>query len=144
MLSMLGTARYFVQAVTSVAYLAVLERKPGALRNGAPFRQWDLPEAMSEVRILLEERSDGDRQFVGILTVVGRYGLEPVASACTQALADKTVSSDVILAILSKRHDEQPLEQVQLSAQLPLLTVVPIADCKRYDRLMKGSVYGTA
>lgn len=125
-------------------YLAVLERKPGALRNGAPFRQWDLPEAMSEVRILLEERSDGDRQFVGILTVVGRYGLEPVASACVQALADKTVSSDVILAILSKRHDEQPLAPVQLSAQLPLLTVVPIADCKRYDRLMKGGVYGTA
>jgi hypothetical protein len=72
-------------------YLAVLERKPGALRNGAPFRQWDLPEAMSEVRVLLEERSDGDRQFVGILTVVGRYGLEPVASACMQALADKTL-----------------------------------------------------
>jgi hypothetical protein len=124
-------------------YLAVLERKPGALRNGAPFRQWDLPEAMSEVRILLEERSDGDRQFVGILTVVGRYGLEPVASACMQALAEKTVSSDVILAILSKRHDEQPLAPVQLSAQLPLLTVVPVADCKRYDRLMKGGVYGT-
>ena len=125
-------------------YLAVLERKPGALRNGAPFRQWDLPEAMSEVRKLLEERTDGDRQFVGILTVVGRYGLEPVASACTQALADKTVSSDVILAMLSKRHDEPKPEPVQLSAQLPLLTLIPIADCRRYDRLMKGGVYGTA
>jgi transposase len=125
-------------------YLAVLERKPGALRNGAPFRQWDLPEAMSEVRKLLEERTDGDRQFVGILTVVGRYGLEPVASACTQALADKTVSSDVILAILSKRHDEPKPEPVQLSAQLPLLTLIPLADCRRYDRLMKGGVYGTA
>lgn len=125
-------------------YLAVLERKPGALRNGAPFRQWELPEAMSEVRILLEERSDGDRQFVCILTVVGRYGLEPVASACTQALSDKTVSSDVVLAILSKRHDEPEPLPVKLSAQLPLLTVMPVADCKRYDRLMKGGVYGTA
>ena len=31
-------------------YLAVLERKPGALRDGAPFKQWALPEAMVEVR----------------------------------------------------------------------------------------------
>ena len=125
-------------------YLAVLEKKPGALRNGAPFRQWDLPEAMSEVRKLLEDRADGDRQFVGILAVVGRYGLESVASACKQALTDRTVSSDVIIAILSKRHDEPKPEPVQLSAQLPLLTLIPLADCRRYDRLMKGGVYGTA
>jgi transposase len=125
-------------------YLAVLERKPGALRNGAPFRQWELPESISEVRKLLEVRPDGDRQFVGILTVVGRYGLEPVASACAQALNDKTISSDVILAILSKKYDEPQAEPVQLSAQLPLLTLMPLADCKRYDRLMKGGVYGTA
>ncbi len=125
-------------------YLAVLEKKPGALRNGAPFRQWELPEPMSEVKKLLEVRPDGDRQFVGILTVVGRYGLEPVASACMQALNDKTISSDVILAILSKRHDEQPPTPVMPSVQLPLLTLIPLADCKRYDRLMKGGVYGTA
>jgi hypothetical protein len=125
-------------------YLAVLEKKPGALRNGAPFKQWELPESISEVRKLLEERVDGDRQFVGILTVVGRYGLEPVAIACTQAIADKTVSSDVILAIVSKQHDEPKPEPVQLPAQLPLLTLIPLADCRRYDRLMKGGVYGTA
>ena len=29
-------------------YLAVLEKKPGALRDGAPFKQWALPEAMAE------------------------------------------------------------------------------------------------
>ena len=125
-------------------YLAVLEQKPGALRNGAPFKQWELPEAINDVRKLLEVRSDGDRQFVGILTVVGRYGLEPVASACTQAIEDRTVSADVILAILSRRHDEPKPEPVQLPAQLPLLTLIPLADCKRYDRLMKGGVYGTA
>jgi len=125
-------------------YLAVLERKPGALRNGAPFRQWDLPESMSEVRKLLEERSDGDRQFVGILTVVGRYGLESVAIACAQAISDRTVSSDVILAILSRRHDDPKPEPVHLSEQLPLLNLIPLADCSRYDRLIKGAIYGTA
>jgi len=27
-------------------YIPVLARKPGALRNGAPFKEWDLPSAM--------------------------------------------------------------------------------------------------
>ena len=125
-------------------YLAVMERKPGALRNGAPFKQWDLPEAMKDVRTILEGRSGGDRQFVNILSVVGRYGLEPVATACSQALADKTISSDVILSILSRTHDEPQPEPVKLSEQLPLLKLVPMIDCYRYDRLIKGGAYGTA
>lgn len=125
-------------------YLAVLERKPGALRNGAPFKRWELPDAMSEVRTALEGRSGGDRQFVSILSVVSRYGLDPVAAACAQALADKTISSDVILSILSRTHDEPQPEAVKLSEQLPLLKLIPMVDCYRYDRLMKGGAYGTA
>jgi transposase len=125
-------------------YLAVLERKPGALRNGAPFKRWELPDAMSEVRTALEGRSGGDRQFVSILSVVSRYGLEQVATACTQALADKTISSDVILSILSRTHDEPQPEPVKLSEQLPLLKLIPMVNCYRYDQLLKGDVYGTA
>ena len=125
-------------------YLAVLERKPGALRNGAPFKRWDLPETLSEVRTILEGRSGGDREFVGILSVVSRYGLDAVAIACTQALANKTVSSDVILSILSRTHDEPPPEPMKLSAQLPVLKLIPVVDCSRYDRLLSGGPYGTA
>ncbi len=57
-------------------YLAVLEKKPGALRDGAPFKQWALPEAMAEVRRILEDRMGGDRQFVKILSAVSCYNLE--------------------------------------------------------------------
>jgi len=125
-------------------YIAVLEQKPGALRNGAPFKEWDLPESMGEVRKILAERSDGDRQFVGILSVVRRYGLEAVAEACAKSIADKTVSSDVILTILSRTHDEPQPDPLQPSAQLPLLRLVPVVDCYRYDRLLRGGAYGTA
>ena len=31
-------------------YVPVLARKPGALRNGAPFKDWVLPTAMEKVR----------------------------------------------------------------------------------------------
>jgi hypothetical protein len=125
-------------------YLAVLEKKPGALRNGAPFKQWDLPESIGAVRTILETHTDGDRQFVNILAVVSRYGLEPVAAACAQVIADKTVSSDVVLTILSRTHDEPQPEPLPLSAQLPLLKLIPVVDCYRYDRLLKGGAYGTA
>ena len=125
-------------------YLAVLVRKPGALRNGAPFKRWDLPEALSSVRTILEGRSGGDREFVGILSVVSRYGLEAVATACKQAISDKTVGSDVILSILSRTHDEPQPEPVKLSAQLPVIKLIPVVDCSRYDRLLSGGPYGTA
>lgn len=125
-------------------YLAILEQKPGALRNGAPFKRWNLPAPMQEVRSKLQGHSDGDRQFVGILSVVRRYGLDAVAAACGQALFDKTVSSDVILAILSRKHDEPQPEPVQEGAKLPQLTLLPIVDCRRYDLLLSGGTHGTA
>ena len=48
-------------------YLPVLARKPGALRNGAPFREWDLPAAIRRVQRKLERQPGGDRQMVDIL-----------------------------------------------------------------------------
>jgi hypothetical protein len=125
-------------------YLPVLERKPGALRDGAPFKQWDLPEAIVEVRRILENRVGGDRQFVNILSGVSRYGLESVTVACAQVVEDKTVSSDVVLSILSREHEEPPAEPLPLSAQLPLITLIPVVDCCRYDQLLSGGAYGTA
>jgi len=126
-------------------YLAVLEKKPGALRNGAPFKQWALPEAMVEVRRILGDRPGGDRQFVSILSVVSRYGLEPVAATCAQVIDDQTVSSDVILSILSRANDQEPSSESPLSlSQLPPLTVIPVVDCRRYDQLLSGGAYGAA
>jgi hypothetical protein len=51
-------------------YVPVLARKPGALRNGAPFKDWVLPAAMERVRRKLAGADDGNRQMVDILTAV--------------------------------------------------------------------------
>ena len=48
-------------------YVPVLARKPGALRNGAPFKDWVLPAAMERVRRKLAGVDDGNRQMVDIL-----------------------------------------------------------------------------
>jgi hypothetical protein len=50
----------------------VLARKPGALRNGAPFKDWVLPASLERVRRKLAGADDGDRQMVDILTTVLR------------------------------------------------------------------------
>src|ERR1700710_1005858 len=48
-------------------YVPVLVRKPGAMRNGAPFKDWDLPASLAQVRAKLKSHADADRQFVKIL-----------------------------------------------------------------------------
>ena len=76
-------------------YLPVLMRKPGALRNGAPFKDWDLPAALIQVRAKLKPHADGDRQFVKILGAVLDHGLPAVEAACAEALEAGIASGDV-------------------------------------------------
>jgi len=59
-------------------YVPVIARKPGALRNGAPFKDWVLPGAIDRVRRKLAAVQDGDRQMVEILTAVLSDGLSAV------------------------------------------------------------------
>jgi hypothetical protein len=53
-------------------YVPVLARKPGAWRNGAPFKDWVLPGALERVRRRLTQADDGGRQMVEILSAVTR------------------------------------------------------------------------
>ena len=59
----------------------VLARKPGALRNGAPFKDWVLPTALEKVRRKLANSDDGDRQMVSILAAVLTDGLSEVEAS---------------------------------------------------------------
>lgn len=122
-------------------YIEVLKHKPGALRNGAPFKEWVLPEPLIEVRQILGKSSDGDRQFVGILSAVSNYGLEAVIAACSEALSAGVVSKDVILNTLSRTHEDPELSECEIPLNLPELKVLPLANCSRYDDLLTGGVY---
>jgi transposase len=115
-------------------YVPVLARKPGALRNGAPFRDWVLPAALERIRRKLAGSDDGDRQFVKILAAVLSDGLPPVEAACAQALAEGVHSADVVLNILARRRDHGPATPIHTPAALRLRHT-PIADCARYDTL---------
>ena len=85
-------------------YLPVLVKKPGALRNGAPFKDWDLPPCLTRVRTKLKSQADGDRQFVKLLGAVLDHGLDAVEAACAEALEAGIASGDVILTVLARQR----------------------------------------
>ena len=115
-------------------YVPVLARKPGALRNGAPFKDWVLPTALDRVRRKLAGSDDGDRQMVKILAAVLTDDLPAVEAACAQALAEGVHSADVILNILARQRDPGPPMTVMTPDALRLRHA-PVADCARYDQL---------
>ena len=115
-------------------YVPVLTRKPGAMRNGAPFKGWTLPGALGRVRQKLRSAEDGDRQMVKILAAVLTDGLAEVEVACAEALSAGLCSSDVVLNVLSRQHPPKPSAAIPVPAALALRHE-PIADCARYDNL---------
>ena len=117
-------------------YVPVLARKPGAWRNGAPFKNWVLPSGLERVRRKLKGSNDGDRQMVKVLAAVLTDGLSTVEAACAEALEQGTHSADVILNILSRKRDTPPPMTIMTPEALRLLHV-PIADCTRYDSLRR-------
>jgi hypothetical protein len=49
----------------SLHYITVFTRKPDALRNGAPFKDWELPPAIKRVQRKLDKVPNGDRHPLG-------------------------------------------------------------------------------
>jgi hypothetical protein len=115
-------------------YLPVLVTKPGALRNGAPFQDWDLPPALARLRRKLGAGDEADRRFVRVLAAVLVDGLDLVEAAVREALAAGTVSDDVILNILARRR-EPPRPLTIVTSEDLELKYPPLADCGRYDQL---------
>jgi hypothetical protein len=117
-------------------YVPVLARKPGALRNGAPFKDWVLPAHLERIRRKLAGSDAGDRQMVKVLAAVLSDGLPAVEAACAEALAEGVHSADVILNILARQREPPPAPSI-LTPEALKLQHAPVADCARYDQLRR-------
>jgi hypothetical protein len=111
-------------------YVPRIERKPGALRNGAPFA--DMPAPLQKLRGLLLKRQGGDRLMAKVLAAAPRYGIEAVLVAVEVVLESGNPSPEHIENVLSRLKSTPPPPRVD-TAQAP--TQTPIADPDRYDRL---------
>jgi hypothetical protein len=118
-------------------YVPVLARKPGALRNGAPFKDWVLPAALERVRRKLAGTADGGRKMVDILAAVLSDGLPAVEAACGEALRENVHSAAVVLNILARRR-EPAMPITIMTPEALRLRREPAADCARYDSLRRA------
>lgn len=125
-------------------YLPVLEKKPGALRHGAPFVQWDLPVPIQVVRDRILKQNQGDRAFVDLLLMareLGDSGLETLEVACDVTLQSGVICAAVVVNAMQRLTETaRPQTLESASASIPPLTLEPIADCSRYDSL-RGMAY---
>lgn len=118
-------------------YLPILEKKPGALRHGAPFQDWDLPGSIQRVRTTLLQQDKGDRAFVELLLLAREAGLDVLETACELALESGIVNGSVVQNEV--RRLIEPVRPKSLNASNNLqLTAEPQADCQRYDHLLES------
>lgn len=113
-------------------YLPLVERKPGVLRNGAPFTQ--MPEPFMRLQRLLLRRDGGDRVMSQVLAMIPRVGCEAVQVAVELVLESGQISFEHVANVIA-RLKQAPLPPAVETALT--LTTAPLADTGRYDRLRK-------
>lgn len=113
-------------------YVSLVERKPGALRNGAPFAE--MPEPLIRLQRLLLKRDGGDRVMSQMLSAVPQAGLEAVVVAVEVVLESGVVSVEHVLNVIGRLKQGPPAEAVETTLQVK---EAPIADTERYDRLRR-------
>ena len=115
-------------------YLAVVQRKPGALRNGAPFTE--LPDSFRQLQAQLLKRPGGDREMVDVLALVLLHDEALVEQAVAEALKIERPSRQHVINCLSRLGEAPRPEPLRTPPALKLVTE-PRADTQRYDRLRR-------
>jgi transposase len=121
-------------------YLALLERKPGALDYARPLAGWPLPEPFAALRRRLEEADPrgGTRQYIRVLRLLEAHDLAAVTAAVERALALAVADADAVRLLL-ERAGEQPAAGYDLTGRPQLLAVrVPPPDLGAYGALASG------
>jgi hypothetical protein len=115
-------------------YLAVVQRKPGALRNGAPFLE--LPPAFRQLQDHMLRKPGGDREMVDILARVLHHDEQAVLTAVELALAEGVPTKTPVLNLLHRLVDGKVVGGPPLDTpQALILRREPKANVERYDGL---------
>jgi transposase len=115
-------------------YLAVVQRKPGALRNGAPFVE--MPDAFRKLQDRMLRKPGGDREMVDILSLVLHHDEQSVLCAVEMALEAGVPTKTHVLNLLHRLLDGTPTDQPDVTPPAALtLRNEPEANVARYDGL---------
>jgi transposase len=116
-------------------YLALLEQKPGALDQAAPLQAWALPEALANLRRLLEARMGkrGKREFIQVLRLSETFAEYVVVAAAQEAIRLGAVSFDAVKQLAVAKVENRPA-RLDLSAY-PYLPAASVAATEPADYL---------
>jgi len=91
-------------------YLALLEQKTNALDQAAPLAGWQLPEAFTTLRRLLEARMGkaGKREFVQVLRLLETFAMADVEGGINNALERGTIGFDAVKHLVLCRIERRP------------------------------------
>ena len=91
-------------------YLALLERKTGALEQAAPLEGWQLPEEFAHLRRLLQTRMGkaGSREYIQVLRLPEDLRLEEARAAVGDAMRLGAISFDAVKHLLLCRIEQRP------------------------------------
>ncbi len=111
-------------------YIRIAERKPGVLRNGAPFN--GMPAPLLALHQHLTRHDGGDRVMAQVLSAVTVHGIDAVLVAVALILESGAVSAEHVTNVIARLCQPPPPARVETT-----LTVKdePLADTSRYDRL---------
>jgi hypothetical protein len=116
-------------------YIPLLNIKPGAIRNGAPFVE--MPEILKRLQQHLLKREDGAKEMASILATVPIHGLDEVLVAVELAFEAGNPSSQHVMNIISRLKPNPANDEVS-NLRMPILNVPAEANVERYDRLLAG------
>ena len=123
-------------------YLALLERKPGALDHAAPLAGWPLPDEFLRLRRLLEARlgKPGTREYVQVLRRLEDFQLDHVRGAIRDAVRLGAIGFDAVKHLVRCRLDHRPphLDLAQYP-HLPVPRVTTTAAADYLTRLGAGA-----
>jgi transposase len=121
-------------------YLALIEQKINALDQAAPLAGWQLPEAFTILRRLLEARmgKQGKREYVQVLRLMEVFKIEDVTAAVRDAMARGAIGFDAIKHLLLCRIERRPPRlDMTIYPYLPKATVAT-TKAKTYLELCRG------
>jgi len=116
-------------------YLPLVVRKPGALRNGAPFA--DLPAPLQQLRRALLRHAGGDKVMARVLMAVPTHGVDAVLVAVELVLESGRPSAEHVLNVIARLTDAPPVPSV---ATALTVAAAPLAAPHRYDTLREAAV----
>jgi hypothetical protein len=122
-------------------YLALLERKIGALDQAAPLAGWELPEVFTTLRRLLEARmgKQGKREFVQVLRLIEVFPIDEVAAGVRDAIDRGVIGFDAVKHLALCRIERRPPRlDMTVYPYLPKATVATTS-ARTYMDLLAGA-----